>query len=480
MNRSLDPLLTLSATRLAALIRTREVSSREVVEAHIGRIRAVNPTLNAVVDERFADARREAELADAQVKQGAELAPFSGVPCTIKECLGLKGMHQTSGLVSRKDRIAERDGTAVARLRAAGAIPLGVTNVSELMMWMESFNKVYGRTNNPYDPKRTAGGSSGGEGSIVGAGGSPMGLGADIGGSIRMPAFFNGVFGHKPSGGLVPGTGHQPMPEGAALRYNSTGPLCRRAEDLMPFLRAVAGPDGEDAGCEEIALGDPASVKLEELTVYDVEGNGSIAVAADLKARQREVAAHLAARGAHVERLTVAGFRRSFDVWSALMDDAAKTRFSELLGEGTPVKPGRELLRLMRGRSPHTLPALGLALLEKLPALVPARRERSIALGRELKAELAQRLGPRAIILYPPYPETAPRHYRPMWPPFNWQYTAIFNVLELPVTVAPLGLSSRGLPLGVQIAAAHGNDHLTIAVALELERRFGGWVAPPL
>src|SRR4051812_36997361 len=247
-------LLSASALELAALIRRREISSREAVCAHIRRAREVNPTLNAIVHARYDEALAEADAADAAVKRGGDLSPFHGVPCTIKECIGLTGMRKTAGLLARRERVAERDGTAVARLRAAGAIPIGVTNVSELMMWMESTNPVYGRTNNPYDPTRTAGGSSGGEGSIVGSGASPMGLGADIGGSIRMPAFFCGVFGHKPSGGLVPATGHWPNAERGAQRFLTTGPLCRRAEDLMPFLRAVAGPDGVDDGCRPFDL----------------------------------------------------------------------------------------------------------------------------------------------------------------------------------------------------------------------------------
>src|SRR5207237_4871758 len=144
----------------------------------------------------------------------------------------------------------------VGGLRAAGAIPLGVTNLSELCMWMESNNRVYGRTGNAYDPRRTAGGSSGGEGAIVGAAGAPFGLGSDIGGSIRMPAFFNGVFGHKPTGGLVPNSGQFPMAHGPALRYLTTGPIARHAEDLMPLLRILAGPDGDDAGCVAMELGD--------------------------------------------------------------------------------------------------------------------------------------------------------------------------------------------------------------------------------
>src|SRR5262249_8717417 len=152
----------------------------------------------------------------------------------------------TGGLYARRGKPATRDATAVKRLRAAGAIPLGVTNVSELCMWMESANTVYGRTSNPYDLARTPGGRSGGEGAIVGAGASPVGLGSDVGGSIRMPAFFCGVFGHKPTGGLIPNTGQFPIAENDALRYLTTGPLCRRAEDLWPIVRTLAGPDGED------------------------------------------------------------------------------------------------------------------------------------------------------------------------------------------------------------------------------------------
>jgi fatty acid amide hydrolase 2 len=348
------------------------------------------------------------------------------------------------------------------------------------MMWMETFNNIYGRTNNPYDLKRTVGGSSGGEGAMVGAGASPIGLGADIGGSIRMPAFFNGVFGHKPTGGLVPATGHWPMAENAAMRFNSTGPLCRRAEDLFPFLQAIAGPDGRDGGCRPIALGDPASVDLKQLVVYDVEDNGAIRVADELKAAQRDVASHLAARGARVESLRVPGLKHSFDIWSAMMDEAAETKFVVHLGNGQPAQVGRQLVRWMLRRSPHTLPALLLALVEPVPALLPGLAKKALAAGRRLKAELDAKLGARGILLFPSYPTTAPRHYRAMVPPFNWQYTAIFNVLEYPVTQVPLGIGPEGLPLGVQVASSPGNDHLTIAIARELERRFGGWVFPAI
>ena len=288
----LSPLLRLSAAALAQKIAAGELTSREVVDAHIEHALAVNPTVNAIVHDRYDDARDEAKAADRTLAErgGVGVGPLHGVPITVKECLGLAGLRQTSGLVSRRHNLAARDATVAARLRAAGAIPIGVTNVSELMMWMETDNKVYGRTNNPYDPTRTAGGSSGGEGAIVGSGASPIGLGSDIGGSIRMPAFFNGVFGHKPSAGLIPNTGHWPMSEGAARRYLTTGPLCRSAEDLWPTISLLAGPDGEDEACVPMKLGDPAHVELSSLTVYDVASTGVFTVDHALASSQRAVA----------------------------------------------------------------------------------------------------------------------------------------------------------------------------------------------
>src|SRR5262245_25147466 len=250
---------TLSAVRLAELIRLRKMTSREAVDAHIALAETVNPRLNAIVRTRFDEARREADAADAKTASvpASELPPFHGVPCTIKECFEFTRMPNSAGLLRRKDVVATKDATAVERLRHAGAIPLGVTNVSELCMWMESTNRVYGRSNNPYDPTRIVGGSSGGEGAIVGSGASPFGLGSDIGGSIRGPAFFNGVFGHKPTPGVVPNTGQYPSTEGEAAYMLTLGPLTRHAEDLMPVTKIIAGPDGQDEQCVARELGDP-------------------------------------------------------------------------------------------------------------------------------------------------------------------------------------------------------------------------------
>src|SRR3954454_23888050 len=237
-------ILERSATDLARAIREGELTSREVVEAHVAHARRLNPSLNAIAADRFDAALDDADAADARRREGGELPPFHGVPCTIKESFAVEGMPNAAGLVHRADLRAEADAPAVARLRAAGAIPIGVTNTSEATMWIESSNRLYGRTNNAYNPKRTAGGSSGGEGAAIGAGFAPIGLGTDIGGSIRLPAFFNGVFGHKPSPGIIPTSGHFPGATSvSAGQMLAAGPLARRADDLMPFIRAVAGPD---------------------------------------------------------------------------------------------------------------------------------------------------------------------------------------------------------------------------------------------
>lgn len=483
----MQDVLLASASRLAHLVRTGEVSSREVVEAHIAQIERVNPQLNAVVRARFDQARAEAERADAlrATTPADRLPPLHGVPCTIKECFALEGMPNASGLVARRDVIARSDATAVARLRAAGAIPLGVTNTSELCMWMETHNRLYGRTNNPYDTGRIVGGSSGGEGAIVAAGGSPFGLGSDVGGSIRGPAFFNGVFGHKPTGGLVPGTGQHPIAAGDGLRYLTTGPITRRAEDLMPLLRILAGPDGVDTGCRPFELGDPERVELAGRTLLDVADNGALAVSPALRAAQEAGVRVLADLGMRPKRVSFSGLARQFDIWSAMMAEAQEEPFACMLGDGRGrVRAGVEILKHGLGRSDHTLAAALLALVDPLPRMVPWLTRRSVELGRRLRAEITEALGPDGVLLYPSYTVPAPRHGEPLrWLVrlhMPWAYLAIINVFELPATQVPAGLDAQGLPLGFQVVSGHGNDHVTIAVARRLERELGGWRPPAL
>jgi len=347
-------------------------------------------------------------------------------------------------------------------------------------MWMESDNRVYGLTRNPYDPARTVGGSSGGEGALLGAGAAPFGLGSDVGGSIRMPAFFCGVFGHKPTGGLVPNLGQFPCSINEGARYLTTGPLCRRAADLMPLLRILAGPDPEDPWVVPWRLGDPDRVSPKSLRVFVVPDNGWLSVAPSLRAAQRRAADALANRGASVEERRIDGLRHSLEIWSSMLRLAGGPSFKYLMGGGPEVLAGRELLRWALGRSPHTLPAIGLGLLESIEGLAPGRSARWMRRGLALRRELSDLLGDDGLLLYPPYTKPAPLHRTPLLPPFQWVYTAIFNALELPVTQVPLGLDRRGLPLGVQVVASHGRDHLSIAAARWLEEDLGGWRQPPL
>eukprot|EP00736_Rhodelphis_marinus_P007187 Rmarinus@m.3357 len=244
-----DELLQKSASELRNLLKNGSITSRELVEAYIKRALYTHPHINALVHTRFDEALQEADEADKRFSAfrrtpgSAEdgLPPLLGIPCSVKENFTVTGCPNTSGLLARKDVLCEADAPVVQRLRAAGAIILGVTNVSELCMWMETYNYVYGLTRNPYDKRRIVGGSSGGEAALVGAGAVPFGVGSDVGGSIRLPAFFNGVFAHKPSPGLIPNTGqHPPADTLVGNKILSTGPICRYAEDLPLFDRSAA------------------------------------------------------------------------------------------------------------------------------------------------------------------------------------------------------------------------------------------------
>ncbi len=477
----MDSLLLASAQQLARQIRQREVTSEQVVGAHIAHLRRVNPRINAVVHDRYEAALSEARLADERVASGDPLPPLHGVPCTIKECFSFAGMPNSAGLVARRHIVGDVDAPAVARLRAAGAIPLGVTNLSELCMWMESNNRVYGRCSNPYDPTRTAGGSSGGEGAAIGAGGSPFGLGSDVGGSIRMPAFFNGVFGHKPSPGLVPSTGQHPAPYGRIWRYAVAGPICRRAEDIYPLLGVLTGAVDEDPSFSKPAtLRDPATVDLRELRVLDVAPLRFPGVDRRLLEAQSRAADALGRAGARVQKAQFPELDEAVEIWSAMMAIEAGPPFVEQLGEGRAVALLPEFGRLLVGRSDHTLPALGLGVLERLVKSSPARMRQAADAGERLRVKLDALLADGGVMLFPSFTQPAPRHGRALVLPIQWIYTGILNMLEFAATQVPLGLDERGLPLGVQVASSWGNDHLTIAAALELERAFGGWVPPPV
>jgi fatty acid amide hydrolase 2 len=477
----LIPVTERSALELAAAIRSREVTARAVVDAHIELIERENPRVNAIVATRFVEARAEADAADeliATYGPRRNLPPLLGVPCTIKESFGLAGMPQTSGSLARSGVVAERSATAVQRLVGAGAIPLGVTNTSELTLWIESENPVWGRTNNAYDPRRTAGGSSGGEGAAIGSGFSPIGLGTDIGGSIRLPAFFNGVFGHKPTGRLVPHTGHYPAPNERGAALLGCGPLARSATDLMPVLRAIAGPDGEDATVRAVELGDPADVSTEGLRVVISEDASLLPVSLELRNARVRAARALAEAGAEVVKVSLPGVRTVIEPYLNAMRESGGLR--ELLTEGGAKVPGfgRLVADAVRGRSRYSTPILVTLAAENLAGRMPERLERRAALAeRDLAEQVAEAIGD-GVLLHPPFARGAPKHGRTLGRPWMLAPTALFNLIGLPVTEVPLGLGKAGLPLGVQVAAGRDRDHVSIAVAMELERAFGGWIPP--
>ena len=478
-------LLKTSAVQLAGMIRNKEVSPVELLEVHLARLVAVNPVINAVVAPRFDLARAEARAAEQRVMDDPveDLPPLHGVPCTIKSAFAVQDMPWDAGLSKRAGVVAEQDAITVARLRAAGAICMGLTNVPEGLMWYETYNKLYGRTGNPYDPGRTAGGSSGGEGSIIGAGASPFGLGSDVAGSIRLPAYFCGVFGHKSSGGRIPTAGQYPPTEGPRTRILATGPLARRAEDLLPLVRLLADEDWK-ADCAEgdHSLRRRRSVEdgdLRGTRVFYATSNGRMPVQRHVRRAIQRAAEALEARGAVVEEWRHPSFKRSLEIWLALLDETTGWTFAEILGDGTPIHLGREMARKALRRSPHIFPSLALVALEMLTTGKAAGRMKRLAdEGRTLKADLDHRLGDDGVLLFPTFPRTAMKHRRAMLRPYEFAYTAVFNSLRLPSTQVPLGLDREGLPMGTQVVGAEGRDALCMAVGCALEREFGGWVWP--
>lgn len=469
-------LFQLGLTELSELYRTKQRDPVEVVEAHIQRIQTVNPMLNAVIADRFEAAREEAAEASRQFKRRGkrDLPPLLGIPCTVKEFCGVEGMPQTGGVWARRQKLASQDGEVVRRLREAGAIILGITNAPEGGVWHETSNPVFGRTNNPWDTNRTCGGSSGGEAAILAAGGAVFGVGSDVGGSIRIPSAFCGIIGHKPTHRMIPGTGHFPPAIGGSVAPFTIGPMCRKVADIMPLLQIMAGPDGKDPLCVEQPLGDPNAVDLTKMTVYPLESNGRVKVAEEYRQTVRAAARCLERRGATVRELHNDKLKYAFDMWAAVMKEFGPS-YADIVGENGEVALLQELSRYPRGRSHHSGAVLVLMVLEKLLDRFTSQIQQRLALIAELQQELEAELGETGVILHPPFSRHPPRHRTIGLTLFDAACTALFNVLEFPVTQVPMGVGSRKMPLGVQVAAARGQDHLTIAAAAALENDVGGW-----
>jgi fatty acid amide hydrolase 2 len=468
-----EPATRRSALALAAAIRTGELSAVDVVEQHIAVLERIADR-NALAAERFDLARAEARAADERIASGAtDLPPLLGVPATVKELIAVEGMPHTGGFPHRRRFREPADAPVVQRLRAAGAIVLGVGNTPGPFYWLETNNRIYGRTSNAYDPARTAGGSSGGDGAMVGSGAAPIALGSDMGGSIRVPAFVNGIFGHLPSPGLVPITGHFPLPAGDIRRTLFIGPLARRASDLAPVLRIISGPDGEDPLTRPMDVGDPDTVELRGLPVLVSRESSTLPLRPAIRAAVDHAADLLRAAGGVVEEVTLRGLR-----WALAQFAAVAASELDLLSSWSDLTaPTRPTNR----RTPLTVaaPTRVLQLVDSAPARFVRTRaaRRLVDAARRAADELAASIG-HGVLLYPPFPRPAPRHRTTIGQPWLATNTAVFNLFGLPATQVPLGLNSQGLPIGVQAVSAPGNDHVSIAVALELERAVGGWVDP--
>ncbi|KAG4070068.1 hypothetical protein HA402_013728 [Bradysia odoriphaga] len=367
----------------------------------------------------------------------------------------------------------------MAQMRKAGAIPFALTNVSEACMWWESNNLVHGRSRNAYDTSRIVGGSSGGEACLLSASGSPIGIGSDIGGSIRMPAFFNGIFGHKPSKFIVSNEGQWPMPHDDQKPFLGIGPMSRFAVDLKPALKVMAAENAEKLKLDEPV--DVSSVKIFYQT-DDLGGNLTSPVDDSIRMAMNRVIDHFDTTSkTKPQRKQIRRLRKSTVLWMGNMKSPANAnKFdSQLLNLKGRINPYWELAKWFIGQSNHTFIAIMTALTENAGVKYgSSKHQHLINEKKELLKEFETMLGTTGVFLYPTHPTVAPYHNEPIVRAFNFSYTGIINILGLPATACPLGLDQDGLPVGIQVVANVNQDRLCLAVAEELESVFGGFKEP--
>ncbi|CAB4066209.1 FAAH2 [Lepeophtheirus salmonis] len=385
-------ILTLPVVDLASKIQNGYLTSRIVVQAYVNRAIAVQPYINAFVNTRFEDALKEADDVD----------PLFRDPFTTKDALAVKGLKQTIGLISRRDHVSTEDSTAVANLKAAGGIILGVTNVPELCMWMETYNKLYGRTNNPYHLGRIPGGSSGGEAAAISSASSPFGIGSDIGGSIRMPSFFCGIYGHKCSTGEpVSNSGQIPVAVGIKNTFLSTGPMTRYAKDLLPAFKALIS--NEEICVNRLRLSDPVNVK--DLKIYYIENDSDSCplisrVHKDLQKMSRAITKKLGNKikaNCRAQKMNSESKSPSFALEMNNLRDP-------------PVNPFNEIFKWFLNSSNHTLPSIGLAFMENHIGPHNTHHRDFLDMCESLRHKLGDILRDDGVLIFPSHPVPAPYH----------------------------------------------------------------------
>jgi Asp-tRNA(Asn)/Glu-tRNA(Gln) amidotransferase A subunit family amidase len=449
----------LDATELARRIRARELSSVEATRAHLERIAAVNPRLNAIVT--MADrAMDDAKDADAALARGEIRGPLHGVPITIKDCFDTAGVRTTRGSKLFADHTPRADATAVTRLKDAGAIVLGKTNMPEFALWWESDNLVFGRTLNPWNAERIAGGSTGGEAAALAAGLTALGLGSDVGGSIRQPAHCCGVVGLKPTHGRVPLTGHWPA---TLLRFMHAGPLARTVRDLALGLRVLAEPDGHDPYAVPVPLSSlpDAPASLRGLRVGVTWDGGAAPVEAAVRATVDRAASRLAELGCHVEPARIPALE--YCDWNALT--------MTIYG----VEGGAYLGPIIGSRVSELHPALQRRLAFKVTSLDDYVH--AMAECDRLKHDMRRFFGDFDLLLGPCSPMAPHAHGlvdlnvegKPVPGRHVMRATLPWDVTGSPALAMAFGWSPDRLPIAIQLIGRHYDEATVLGVGLALE-----------
>jgi aspartyl-tRNA(Asn)/glutamyl-tRNA(Gln) amidotransferase subunit A len=462
-SQSDNPVFYKDATELAHLISTRQLSSREVVQAHLDRIAVVNPKVNAVVTLMGEDALKSADAADKAVANGDALGPLHGVPFTIKDTMDTAGVLSQRGSLLFAGHIPDKDATAVARFKAAGGIALAKTNIPEFAAWTESDNRLTGRTNNPWNLERTAGGSTGGEAAMIASGMSPIGIGSDVAISVRGPAAFNGIAALKATHGRVPYTGHFPT---AMSKYWHVGPMARTIADVALGYNILKGPDGIDPYAVHAKDARPANARFagRRIRVGWVSDQAFGPVDTEITAAIAAAAMQLKDLGCDVEEITLPFMENDwltpfFTLW-----------YGEMIPFAQKFSAGREseLHAVLSGLVATPLPSL----LDYVDAQAKVE---------ELKSAFAGYFEKYDVLLCPVNPFTAPRHAQdevlvngvPVSAYHVMTATSPFNMTGLPALSVPFAFSSEQLPINVQLVSRWLDEATILRLGALLERRGG-------
>lgn len=465
---------SLSATEMASAIRRHEIRPTLLVEAHLERIARLNPKLNAFVHVDFEGARRQARAADAAVESGKAIGPLHGVPLTIKSSIDVAGWPCSCGSRLRASYVAERDAVLVSRLRAAGAILLGNTNAPEFLMAYLTDNEVTGRTNNPWDLKRTPGGSSGGEAAAIAACCSAGGVGSDGGGSIRVPAHYSGIAGLKPTPGRIPATGHFPESAGPFAALGVVGPMARTVGDLKLLFEAMAGPDSGDPMAAPVPVGAPPTEEVRQARVGFFEDDGRIPVTPETRTAVRRAADALRASGHVVEAFLPDELESVRRIWWNLFGRAGQVALG-------PLYAGRE-----EELSPILKEFIGIV--AKEPRLAIDEFMHTLLERDAVRARFLRQMERYPILVCPVCAVPAFVHGEREWEIEGhavkyldaMSYCQWFNALGNPAVVVPVGRSPEGLPIGVQVVGRPYEEEIVLAVAQEIESSCGDLAEPPL